>query len=93
MYADTGSPEMQLLLAIPPEGIPRKELQASTVPFFVLKSALESSEPLGSALLLEVSVEDFLRLESEYDMRSLTFIVIVDIVKRSCVYKDSYANC
>ena len=61
--------------------------------FFVLKSALESSEPLGSALLLEVSMEDFLRLESEYDMRSLIFIVSVDIVKRSCVYKDSYANC
>ena len=60
---------------------------------FVLKSALESLEPLGSALLLEVSMEDFLRLESEYDMRSLIFIVSVDIVKRSCVYKDSYANC
>ena len=31
MYADTGSPEVQLLLAIPPEGIPRKELQANTI--------------------------------------------------------------
>ena len=31
MYADTGSPEIQLLLAIPPKGIPRKELQASTI--------------------------------------------------------------
>lgn len=26
-YAATGSPEMQLFLAIPPEGIPREELQ------------------------------------------------------------------
>ena len=31
MYVDSGSPEMQLLLAIPPESVPRKELQASTV--------------------------------------------------------------
>ena len=58
-----------------------------------MKSALESLEPLGSALLLEDSMEDFLRLEYEYDMCSLIFIVTVDIVKRSCVYKDSYANC
>ena len=26
-YTATGSPEMQLFLAIPPEGIPREELQ------------------------------------------------------------------
>lgn len=51
LYADTGSPEAQLFLAIPPEGgIPREELQVSTVLFFVLKSVLESSEYIGSAL-------------------------------------------
>lgn len=34
LYADTGSPEAQLFLAIPPEGgIPREELQVSTVLF------------------------------------------------------------
>jgi phenylalanyl-tRNA synthetase alpha chain len=30
MYAASGSPEVQLFLAIPPEGIPREELQVST---------------------------------------------------------------
>ena len=28
-YAATGSPEIQLFLAIPPEGIPKEELQVS----------------------------------------------------------------
>lgn len=29
-YTATGSPEMQLFLAIPPEGIPREELQVTS---------------------------------------------------------------
>lgn len=32
-YATAGSPEVQLFLAIPPEGIPREELQVRT--FFI----------------------------------------------------------
>lgn len=33
-YAASGSPEVQLFLAIPPEGIPLEELQVSTVLFY-----------------------------------------------------------
>ena len=65
----------QYLLRVSPEKSCKLTL------FFVLKSALESSEPLGFALLLEVSMEDFLRLESEYDMRWSLIIFIFKEVK------------
>lgn len=35
-YAATGSPEVQLFLAVPPEGIPKEELQVITNFFFVI---------------------------------------------------------